>query len=1412
MANNQSGENQQPKFQQEMLNHLNVGGDLTVESPTQNIYLAPPPPELTINGMRQHFQEVRASAGARYTPEIHVDLPEAWAFEGLGRTDKFFDRIQNLYGQLCRKLSQAKASTELEQKFPEIAQSLNTLSKNALALVSALKQIDRDTFTPINFSHLAALAQQIGTVASECHELSRQAESLLEPKTAQATKNTYTRSPDKELLENVRHYVFEVQKVVVEINKFATSDSTQAANQGALLFLGEAGTGKTHLFCDIAKRRLDESLPTVILLGQHFSNGEPWFQIMQRLHLPFRDRHEFLNALNTVAQSCGRRALILIDALNESDSRRLWKDELAGIISVLSHYPRIGIAISCRTSYERMVIPNGLIPENLVRVYHRGFNSHEYIATKTFFDHYGIERPNIPLLVPEFSNPLFLKIFCEGLAKRKLTRIPKGLKGISAVFNFFINTVHEILWQKLDYDDKTNLVLQAVDKLACHMAETGQLWVEREEAKKIVNQILPATGHQQTLFVNLVSEGLLAEDLVYVRSNDDDSDPQTIDTVKFPYEKFSDHLIVRYLLNKHLNQNNLAASFNTNQPLWKMLADDWQAWRYSGWIEAVCIQLPEKTGYELVELAPHAKTWDILKRTFLHSIIWRNPNKITDATKDYLNEIFVEDGGEEAVYNLLLTVAADPEHPLNAKFLHNHLISLEMPDRDKLWSIYLYFQYEERGAVDRLLEWSWEAEKTHISDDAIELCAIALAWFLTTSHRYVRDRATKALVAMLHLRPHILVRVIGQFLDVNDLYVLERLYAVAYGVAMLSNDVTGVAELAGKVYEWVFQDGKPPAHILLRDYARGVIEAAVHRNLLPANVDLIRARPPYQSPWFDEISTKEELEDYGRTWEDMDDIEWARYDIYESVMDFGDFARYIIGTNHGDFEWSSHRLTEQGSKEICTIRKKEYEKFIESLTQKQTDAWQHYEKLRSNVKFLQRLEPAQQRERFQYEFSQEELDRFLASEEKIFLKTLGNKKKRVFNEFILPYLEDPKGDKFRFDLSIAQRWILKRVFELGWTKDKFGYFDRHINYRSYSREANKSERIGKKYQWIAYHEFLAHVADNFEFTGNYRLDNSPQKYNGPWQISSGTRDIDPSLLLRKLPEQEDDRKKFIWWQPVEYVFNDANKQEKIAWIAKENDCPEPIRLIELTKPNDGQTWLTLEGHYRWTETAPIEEEKYQSKRRDIWYQVRSYIIRQEHFNQVLEWLSDKNFMGGWMPESQHMLDVFVGEFPWSPSYTNKRFDETQDWVEIWSGQETLPYPIVVTTIEYLRENSTFDCSIDDTISALMPSAWLIKNMGLRWSGGKFSFVDSINEVVAFNPSAEEVGPSAFLISKEKLTPFLVENKLEMIWTVLGERMIIGGNNQGWHGRLELSGVYYLHQGVLAGEGLKAWHKTYEKND
>ena len=214
--------------------------------------------------------------------------------------------------------------------------------------------------------------------------------------------------------------------------------------------------------------------------------------------------------------------------------------------------------------------------------------------------------------------------------------------------------------------------------------------IDREEAKIIVNSFLPNREYPDTLFYNLLAEGLLSEDLIYRPSEDEyEEQNQGVNIIKFPYEKFSDHLIVRYLLKNHLDKDNPTTSFDENKPLGRLVA---ARWNRQGLLEALFIQIPELLGKEVMELTS-MPLWRF-ERPFLQSLIWRNPTKITQKTKDYIDEIFQEEGNEKKVYNVLLTVATDPEHPLNAKYLHRHLINLRMPDRDAIWSIYLFDQYE----------------------------------------------------------------------------------------------------------------------------------------------------------------------------------------------------------------------------------------------------------------------------------------------------------------------------------------------------------------------------------------------------------------------------------------------------------------------------------------------------------------------------------------------------------------------------------------------------------------------------------------------------------------------------------------------------------------------------------------------
>jgi hypothetical protein len=214
----------------------------------------------------------------------------------------------------------------------------------------------------------------------------------------------------------------------------------------------------------------------------------------------------------------------------------------------------------------------------------------------------------------------------------------------------------------------------------------------------------------------------------------------------------------------------------------------------------------------------------------------------------------------------------------------------------------------------------------------VHLAAIALTWFLTSSNRRLRDRATKALVGLLERRLPILIPLLREFLDVDDPYVTERLFAVAYGCAMRAIDPTAFRDLAQCVYDLVFEAGVPPPNLLLRDHARGVIELALAQKL-NIEIDETKIRPPYKSEWPTQIPTQEQLEKYNEWHEGMPEAEWSRVDLYNSVLGHSDFARYIIGTNWGLTEWSFARL---GHTQIPSSEKL-HEEFLASLTEEQRE-------------------------------------------------------------------------------------------------------------------------------------------------------------------------------------------------------------------------------------------------------------------------------------------------------------------------------------------------------------------------------------------------------------------------------------------------------------------------------------------
>jgi hypothetical protein len=114
--------------------------------------------------------------------------------------------------------------------------------------------------------------------------------------------------------------IIRVANRAMELGDLFSSKQCWLANTPALLLVSDAGTGKSHLFCNVAKRRVEARLPSVLLLGKNFSKEEPWSQITKMLGLTCGTT-DLLGDLEAAAQAANAKALILIDALNDEYRR-----------------------------------------------------------------------------------------------------------------------------------------------------------------------------------------------------------------------------------------------------------------------------------------------------------------------------------------------------------------------------------------------------------------------------------------------------------------------------------------------------------------------------------------------------------------------------------------------------------------------------------------------------------------------------------------------------------------------------------------------------------------------------------------------------------------------------------------------------------------------------------------------------------------------------------------------------------------------------------------------------------------------------------------------------------------------------------------------------------------------------------
>jgi hypothetical protein len=1314
---------------------------------------------------RARFDIARAALGERYAPELNVELPIRRALAAFVRDPRFIREVEGwadrldeaFHGAISYLRTQVTGSGTAQVR--RLESTLPVLVRNMrLAPKEPADQLPIDQWQSALSEAAAALEECSIVLWNEPHE-----------------------TESKRDRDAALHFTWRLRDVLEDVAGEMSSPSAALANVRRLLVEGEAGVGKSHLLADVADDHVANGRPAVLILGGMFSDADPWTQTLSHLGLAGTTPDDFLGALDAAAEAAGARAIVMIDAINERQGIAVWGHRLAAFLQTAARFPRVAIVVSCRTTFVPWIVDPQLGAVDLPRITHPGFAGRAAEAARRYLDQRGIVRMAAPALAPEFENPLFLRTCCDLLDRRGETELPRGLSGVTAIFDFYFSAVAETLTLRMGLNRRFRIVERALDALTAKMVQQGTGYIALDEAITLLEAVHSSRGqNEQSLLFQLENEGVIAVEPVEVGGALEEH-------VRFTFERLSDHRIAARLLDDHVGGGNPAPAFAQGGALERYVEGP-DSYRHAGIVEAFAVQLPERYGVELPDLVQsRSARWD-LWHPFELSLLWREQKTFTKRTLELVRKL-APSYGSDPVLATLLAIATEPDNSFNADHLDRKLRAMPMPERDEKWSTGVTRLAEEEGnPVETLIEWTLANALHSIEPARARLVGITLAWLLSLSHRAVRDRATKALAALLVTRRRLAAELVRLFADIDDAYILDRVLAAAYGGALRSHSDDGLADVAAAAFDAVFSRDPIPDHALIRDHARGIIELAAYRNALPTRLDPNRARPPYPArrpiePIGDDV-IEQFQEDRGRG---------AFHDgiYYSAIMD-GDFARYVIDRAVGRFLQLPIEDVGRTPKQIFERwRRKAIAPHSERIAALELllEASRTLHELPHDWAFWDKPRPAnapskEERERLEAEReeSEKELERLLGEDgaREYRIRAAGYVRERAWS---------PKGNVWRptHEGEQARRWVAWRAHDLGWTAQRFGEFDHMVP--DSGRMEHRIERIGKKYQWIALHELVGRLSDGFAVGRGWR--EKTGVYQGPWDID--IREMDPSMLVTGTPNRERSDQPATWWAPHAPRWKIDPPAARRAWMAdRERDVPDPLKQIDVTD-RDGRPWLVLDMSMSRNQWHMVDGER--TAHRMTWHKIKCLLVPTAHRGRLLKLLAGSERERDHPPEVELSSDAYLGEYAWHPSCAGSDGSWT---LEPPCGR---PIPVQATVVDRYTERSGHDYSIEDSFNLKIPAPALMAGLDLRLAEGHaLAFAGADGKVLFKDPSAEEPGFSAAVVDRQAFIDFLSRETLEAVWIITGEKSAHGGptRGEGWGGQLDYWGLYTTAEQALTG--------------
>lgn len=766
----------------------------------------------------KYILEAQEQAGSRYSHDLQVDDYDTERiisrFAGIGFDDDL-EIIANDYKKFSESTREAKKKAEIE-KFKKQHIENNIISNKFVEGLYQLK-ILRDKSYPDSSVHLftAKEREQISDIISKAKQYLR------------------------------------MQKYL---------------NEKGLAIVGDAGCGKTFTLCKISEK-LCKKENVYLLFGTDFSGSEMPLETILR-KLKWKQPNSF-ELLNDKMQEEGKFAIFIIDAINEGAGMYFWQEKLPALLSQIRKWSQIKIIVSIRKQAVQTDVLNETI-EGFTRLSIPGFRDVRE-AVKKFFEHYNVDKEIDDFnQIQSFSNPLFLKIFCEAYSEAYYR--DSESPNIIEIYNSYIYKRNHVVSIGADADPRMNYTKCLLERIAYYSLWNLQCGdIPREKAKSYSYRLCPYRMWSKDLLNNTLKANLLMEYKTY----------DGMEWITFEYDSMGDYLKADVLLRHKV--------------------DDYSKLKF------LC-RLVDFTTAEYQTSTDNTKIFNFIK-AFLS--IWNPPVELwhhKEIINGKLTDLFIESLGLRNVANDLMqtdgTIMEDildanpnylqPDVFINLLESHNvsvisefhqKLLSMGLSERDTIWSASANSFYYIDDELKRL----WN--NNGINKKSLLVFEV---WLLSASYPSVRFPALRHIVNQLEETDTVdeVLYLMSVFKDVNDPYVLQGLYAAIYGyIVRKRNSNLSISSMI--VESFYSKHAQAPHDFVLRHWTLKILEWQWH--LSCDDTYWKAAQPPYDSSIsnpYENIPNEDIPKDFFGTNHGADSLHRSLF--------IGDFNRYTMGENTSD--------------------------------------------------------------------------------------------------------------------------------------------------------------------------------------------------------------------------------------------------------------------------------------------------------------------------------------------------------------------------------------------------------------------------------------------------------------------------------------------------------------------------------